>query len=144
MRLTSCGEDPGRLPDQLDSQPCASRPLLEESRLLFHCYINEEEHAANRHRSGAASHLGGVTGDCSHSAVNRQSVCIVQETQAGDVSLPERDGSAFMAHFNIPNFVNSELSSTLGDDDLLLGTPPLILDGEARGLTGTNCDHVLE
>lgn len=142
MRLTSCEEDLAHLPDHHDSQPCSSRPLLDESRSLFHCYINEDEQAANRHFSGAIpGHLGGIRGSCGRSSVaESQSAGFAQEAQ-----LPERDTSAaFLSHFNIPNFVNSELSSTLGDDDLLLVDPPLILDSEGRGPNGVRCDHVLE
>lgn len=147
LRLTSCEEDLAHLPDHHGSQPCTSRPLLDESRSLFHCYINEDEQAANRRFSGAIPvHLGGVKGSCGRSAVaESQSAGLVREARAGDLQLPERDTSAaFLSHFNIPNFVNSELSSTLGDDDLLLVDPPLILDSEGRGLNGASCDHVLE
>ncbi|XP_076135603.1 melanocortin-2 receptor accessory protein 2A [Alosa pseudoharengus] len=144
--LTSCGEDMAHLSEHQGSQPCASRPLLDESRSLFHCYINEDEQAANRCSSGATSHLGGVRGSGPRSSViGSQLAGLVQEAWvSGGASLPERDPSTFLAHFNIPNFVNTELSSTLGDDDLLLVDPPLILDREGRGPTDTHGDHALE
>ena len=37
-----------------------------------------------------------------------------------------------LSHFNIPNVVNSEHSSTLEEDDLLLGEPPIIMEGECH------------
>lgn len=54
---------------------------------------------------------------------------IVQSTQ---LEMMEDNEAAFLAHFNIPNFVNSELSSTLGEDDLLLGEPPIIMESETH------------
>ena len=38
---------------------------------------------------------------------------------------------AFFSHFNIPNFVNLEHSSTLGEDDLLY-EPSVILERQSR------------
>lgn len=38
---------------------------------------------------------------------------------------------AFLSHFSIPNFVNLEHSSTLGEDDLLY-EPSVILEAQAH------------
>ncbi|KAL2085006.1 hypothetical protein ACEWY4_020524 [Coilia grayii] len=130
VRLASCGEDLDGPRDHHGNQPCGPRALPDESRLLFHCYINEDEHATNRRANPTTGTcLAGARGDASCSATNSQSACAVQEA---------------LAHFNIPNFVNSELSSTLGDDDLLLGDPPLILDTEGRGSHATSCNQMLD
>ncbi|XP_062395735.1 melanocortin-2 receptor accessory protein 2A [Sardina pilchardus] len=144
--LTSCGEDMGHLSEHQGSPPGVSRPLLDESRSLFHCYINEDQQAANGRSSGATAHPGGVRGSGGGrpSAIGGQLAGLVQEAWVNGAPLPERDPSTFLAHFNIPNFVNSELSSTLGDDDLLLVDPPLILDREDRGPNGARGDHTLD
>ncbi|XP_016428502.1 melanocortin-2 receptor accessory protein 2A-like [Sinocyclocheilus rhinocerous] len=129
MRLTSCAEGLGRQ-SEADARTGLSRPLLEESRSLFQCYINEEEREGGRATAGAAHGRTG-SGD-SRDQVETVGLVVqnmVMETRA------EREAT-LLAHFNIPNFVNSELSSALGDEDLLLGDPPIIME-EAR----PRCTH---
>lgn len=127
MRLTSCAEGLGRQ-REVDTRTGLSRPLLEESRSLFHCYINEEERDGGRATSDA-----GRTGS-GHSRGQVEAVGLVVQS-IGMETRAERE-AALLAHFNIPNFVNSELSSALGDEDLLLGDPPIIME-EAR----PRCTH---
>lgn len=127
MRLTSCAEGLGRQ-READTRTGLSRPLLEESRSLFHCYINEEERDGGRATSDA-----GRTGS-GHSRGQVEAVGLVVQSM-GMETRAERE-AALLAHFNIPNFVNSELSSALGDEDLLLGDPPIIME-EAR----PRCTH---
>ncbi|XP_016353405.1 melanocortin-2 receptor accessory protein 2A [Sinocyclocheilus anshuiensis] len=129
MRLTSCAEGLG-CQREADARTGLSRPLLEESRSLFQCYINEEEREGGRATAGAAHGRTG-SGD-SRDQVETVGLVVqnmVMETRA------EREAT-LLAHFNIPNFVNSELSSALGDEDLLLGDPPIIME-EAR----PRCTH---
>ncbi|KAJ8411431.1 hypothetical protein AAFF_G00162390 [Aldrovandia affinis] len=119
-RLASCVLDISRPQDP--SNKACSRPLLDES---FHCYINEEEQGGaggrGRGRIGGRNGrapTGGRNFDGSGEAV---ASIDLQGQQTGDAE------ANFLAHFNIPNFVNSEHSSMLGDDDLLLCEPPIIL-----------------
>ncbi|XP_055066714.1 melanocortin-2 receptor accessory protein 2A [Misgurnus anguillicaudatus] len=127
MRLTSCAEGLSRQRNT-DARAGLSRPLLDESRSLFHCYINEEEREGVRVSLGDTdTAINGFTGSGgSNGQVETVGLVVqnmVMETRA------ERE-AALLAHFNIPNFVNSELSA-LGDEDLLLGDPPIIME-EAR------------
>ncbi len=130
MRLTSCAEGLGRL-READTRASLSRPLLEES--LFHCYINEEEREGGRATAGAAH---GRTGS-GNSRDQVETVGLVVQSMVMDTRV-ERE-AALLAHFNIPNFVNSELNSALGDEDLLLGDPPIIME-EAR----PRCTHIID
>ncbi|KAJ8354140.1 hypothetical protein SKAU_G00217070 [Synaphobranchus kaupii] len=72
----------------------------------------------------------------------RLTSCVVDISRSQDAgnkacSRPLLESEAnFLAHFNIPNFVNSEHSSALGDDDLLLCEPPIILDSASRPESG--------
>ncbi|MGH0140307.1 UNVERIFIED_CONTAM: hypothetical protein FKN15_030257 [Acipenser sinensis] len=95
-----------------ESDKVLSCEVVEESRSLFHCYINEVEHLGRAKLNSKAS-------GPKHSNLH------VRET-LGDDELDEEMNS--LAKFNIPNFVSSEQSSTLGDDDLLLCEQPIILN----------------
>ncbi|KAK9960871.1 hypothetical protein ABG768_008705 [Culter alburnus] len=132
MRLTSCAEGLGRQ-READTRTGLSRPLLEESRSLFHCYINEEERDGGRVTSNAGGAAHGRTGS-GNSRGQVEAVGLVVQSM-GMETREERE-AALLVHFNIPNFVNSELSSALGDEDLLLGDPPIIME-EAR----PRCTH---
>ncbi|XP_051748164.1 melanocortin-2 receptor accessory protein 2B [Ctenopharyngodon idella] len=94
------------------SQAFSLPPLPDESRSLFHFYIHEEEQAkADRDavigrgrccgRASAGLRLQGATDEDEH----------------------------FLSNFNIPNFVNSEQSSSI--DDLLLCEPPIITGSQS-------------
>lgn len=60
----------------------------------------------------------------------KTSCLISQRSQSTQLEMMEDNEEAFLAHFNIPNFVSSELGSTLGEDDLLLGEPPITMESE--------------
>ncbi|XP_052003339.1 melanocortin-2 receptor accessory protein 2A-like [Xyrauchen texanus] len=132
MRLISCAEGL-RSQRVADARSGLSRPLLEESQSLFHCYINEEAREGGRTLNDVNSAVHGRTGRGDSRGQVETIGLVVQnmvlETRA------ERE-AALLAHFNIPNFVNSELSSALGEEDLLLGDPPIIME-EAR----PRCTH---
>lgn len=132
MRLTSCADGLSRQ-CEADGHAGLSRPLLDESRSLFHCYINEEEREGGRALSNAGVAAHGRTGS-GDSRGQVETVGLVVQNMVMETR-DERE-AALLAHFNIPNFVNSELSSALGDEDLLLGDPPIIME-EAR----PRCTH---
>ncbi|TRY86388.1 hypothetical protein DNTS_012152 [Danionella cerebrum] len=120
LRLTSCAEGLNRQ-HEAGGRTGLSRPLLEES--LFHCYINEED------REGARATTGTDANRRSHSRDSRgqvEEVGLVVQNMIIDTRA-ERE-AVLLAHFNIPNFVNSELNSALGDEDLLLGDTPIIME----------------
>lgn len=97
----------------LESDKVFSRQGNEESRSLFHCYINEVEH------------------------LDRVKVCHQTTAIDSDVHLqeasrssgrPEEELARFMK-FDIPNFVNTEQSS-FGEDDLLISEAPVLLENK--------------
>ncbi|XP_033859119.2 melanocortin-2 receptor accessory protein 2-like isoform X2 [Acipenser ruthenus] len=104
-----------------ESDKVLSRQVVEESRSLFHCYINEVEHLGTAKLDSKASGL-------KHSSLH------TGET-LGDNKLDEEMN---LAKFNIPNFVSSEQSSTLGDDDLLLCEQPITLNNNADDSSASN------
>lgn len=128
VHLTSCVEELGRPRELEHTRAGLPRPLLEESHFLFNCYINEEEQAGEQSLSQARrAHTRSNSSESS--GLVKTSGLIGQNTQ---LDMMEENEAAFLAHFNIPNFVNSELSSTLGEDDLLLGEPPIIMESESH------------
>ncbi|XP_071777180.1 melanocortin-2 receptor accessory protein 2A-like [Centroberyx gerrardi] len=144
-RPGSCLVDAGSPQDENDK--AFSRPLLAESRSFFHFYISEEEqgqgrckpedrrvgdHAGARGQRGR-SRPGGIGSsgmeemeEEGEEAEGRQPLRGLMEEDKSDRE------SAFLSHFNIPNFVNLEHSSTLGEDDLLLCEPSVMLDRQSR------------
>ncbi|XP_023829327.1 melanocortin-2 receptor accessory protein 2A-like [Salvelinus sp. IW2-2015] len=127
-----------------DEDKAFSRPLLDESRSFF--YISKEKQGRGGAGSGCGPHrvrgrLGG-----------RSSFGLEEMGEAGEASergdggidlqgLPEegkseREHSFLSHHFDIPNFVNSEHSSMMGEDDLLLCEPPVLLDSQSCGQDG--------
>ncbi|XP_060776683.1 melanocortin-2 receptor accessory protein 2A [Neoarius graeffei] len=128
IHLTSCVEELGRPREPENTRAGLPRPFLEESRFLFNCYINEEEQAGEQsliracraHTQANSSELSGHM---------KTGGIIGQSTQ---LEMMEDNEAAFLAYFNIPNFVNSELNSTLAEDDLLLGEPPIIMESESH------------
>lgn len=109
-----------------------SRPLLAESRSYFNFYINEQDQG-QRTQTGVQAQQGGCNrpGDISSAAMDEVEE---EDEDGGRLSLnglkeetkTDRE-CAFLSHFNIPNFVNLEHSSSLGDDDLLY-EPSVILE----------------
>lgn len=89
------------------SQAFSLPPLQDESRSLFHFYIHEEEQAkADR-----------------DAVIGRGRHCGLRLQGATD------EDEHFLSNFNIPNFVNSEQSSSV--DDLLLCEPPIITGSQS-------------
>ncbi|KAM9840242.1 melanocortin-2 receptor accessory protein 2A-like [Aulostomus maculatus] len=116
-----------------------SLPLLTESCAYFNFYINEEgpnkrnlKDNRNLKQTGwCQAQLGTLDrpGGISSAAMDE-----VEEDVEGNLPLggltEERKTQrecAFLSHFNIPNFVNLEHRSSLGEDDLLY-EPPVILE----------------
>ncbi|XP_041708645.2 melanocortin-2 receptor accessory protein 2A-like [Coregonus clupeaformis] len=155
VHLTSCVEDLCPPADPVN-RPCLHRPLLDSSlsRSLFHCYINEEQAQAqggSRPRAGAGA-VGAPRGGLVQGPGQGRSGSPEEEEEGVVVGIGVGVGvslalqgaamlggnrtdhreAMFLSHFNIPNVVNSEHSSALGENDLLLGEPPIIMEGECR------------
>ncbi|XP_030260359.1 uncharacterized protein LOC115573633 isoform X2 [Sparus aurata] len=120
---------------QEENDKAFSRPLLAESRSYFHFYINEEDQGKRKpddkrgKEAGASAQqdacdrprgIGSSTmnemeedaEDAEEAAGRRPLSGLIQECKTDKEC-------AFFSEFNIPNFVNLEQSSTLGEDDLL-------------------------
>ncbi|KAJ7988075.1 hypothetical protein DPEC_G00319870 [Dallia pectoralis] len=131
-----------------------SRPLLDESRSFFHFYISEEEQGGGFHgaregggggggcRGGSQRARGRLGGDSSIGLDEMGALKKAEEMGGGSIDpqgrrpdggTADRDNHFLGHHFDIPNFVNSEHSSMLGDDDLLLCEPPVFLDNQSSG-----------
>lgn len=125
VHLTSCVEELGR-PREPENRAGLSGPLLQESHFLFNCYINEEEQTGEQslHRARIV-HNQSSSSESSGPVKSGRLGRSTQETR-------EDNEAAFLAYFNIPNFVNTDLGSTDGDDDLLLCEPPIIMDSESH------------
>nr|XP_020444993.1 melanocortin-2 receptor accessory protein 2 isoform X2 [Monopterus albus] len=130
------------------------RPLLGESRSYFHFYINEEDQGQGKEKTenkkvGKHTRAGVQQGTCNQPrGISSLGVDDMEEDveEAGghqpfkgltDESKTGRD-CAFLSHFNIPNFVNLEHSSTFGEDDLLY-EPAVILEQQSRS-QDAHCD----
>ncbi|XP_050996207.1 melanocortin-2 receptor accessory protein 2 [Acomys russatus] len=116
FRMNSFVSDFGK---PLETDKVFSRQGNEESRSLFHCYINEVEH------------------------LDRVKVCHQTTAIDSDVQLqeairscgrPEEELSRFMK-FDIPNFVNTDQNSSFGEDDLLISEPPVLLENKPLSQT---------
>lgn len=117
---------------QEENDKAFSRPLLGESRSYFHFYINEEDQgkrrpddkrgedagasarqdACDRPRGTSSSGMDELEEDAEETAGRRPLSGLIEECKTDKEC-------AFFSEFNIPNFVNLEQSSTLGEDDLL-------------------------
>ncbi|KAG7260558.1 hypothetical protein CRUP_037544 [Coryphaenoides rupestris] len=154
------------LPPPDDPEKAFSRPLLGEPRSLFHFYISEEEHQQHPHRPQSAlgdqgdpaggSPRTGARGRGRHWPTGRMVNERPGENHDDDdddaglrptrgagggatrESALEDTEDVLMAHFNIPNFVNSESpgSCSLGDDNLLMCESPLPPDSRSLTLGG--------
>uniref|UniRef100_A0A668AM88 Melanocortin 2 receptor accessory protein 2b n=1 Tax=Myripristis murdjan TaxID=586833 RepID=A0A668AM88_9TELE len=122
-RPGSCLADNGSPQDE--NERAFSRPLLPESRSFFHFYISEEEQGQGKCKAEDQGG-GAIQGQRAQESEERQPLQgLVDEGKS------DRE-SAFLSHFNIPNFVNLEHSSTLGEDDLLLCEPSAMLGSQSR------------
>ncbi|KAM7149579.1 LOW QUALITY PROTEIN: melanocortin-2 receptor accessory protein 2-like [Molossus nigricans] len=84
----------------------------EESRSLFHCYINEVGHLEK-----ASCHQTAALDNVQLQEVIRSS------------GQPEEELNRLMK-FHIPNFVNTDQNTSFRDDDLLISGPPVVLDNK--------------
>lgn len=137
---------------QDENDKAFSRPLLAGSRSYFHFYINEEDQGQGKQK-GEDKEVGKHTGaraqegNCSRPrGISSSGMDDMEEDaeEAGEhqplkglieESKIDRE-CAFFSHFNIPNFVNLEHSSTLGEDDLLC-EPSVILERHSQD---AHCD----
>uniref|UniRef100_A0A4W5NRC3 Melanocortin 2 receptor accessory protein 2a n=1 Tax=Hucho hucho TaxID=62062 RepID=A0A4W5NRC3_9TELE len=131
VRLTSCVEDL-RPPADPDNRPCLQLDSS-LSRSLFHCYINEEQaQGGSKPRAGAGA-VGVPRGGLVQGPGRGRSGSPEERVVVGmEVGVSHALEAMSLSHFNIPNVVNSEHSSALGADDLLLGEPPIIMEGECH------------
>ncbi|XP_047429944.1 melanocortin-2 receptor accessory protein 2A-like [Mugil cephalus] len=135
---------------QDESDKAFSRPLLAGTRSYFNFYINEEDQGKQKTGDGMEGRQSGgrpQQGPCTRSrgistsgmdemeedieeAVGHQALTgLIEESKT------DRE-CAFLSHFNIPNFVNLDHSSPLGEDDLLY-EPSVILERQSHD---ANCD----
>nr|XP_047935799.1 melanocortin-2 receptor accessory protein 2 isoform X2 [Anser cygnoides] len=112
FRMNSFVADFGR---PLESERVFSRQIAEESRSLFHFCINEVEHLDKAKPSQKGPGL--------ESNIRFQEVPRSSGTFEEDLNC--------LTKFNIPNFVNTEQNSSLGEDDLLISEPPIILESKS-------------
>ncbi|XP_030411721.1 cytochrome b5 reductase 4-like isoform X6 [Gopherus evgoodei] len=98
----------------LESNKVFLRPVAEESRSLFHFYINEVEHLDKAKQSHKAP---GLDSNIHFHEVARSSGRLEEELNC-------------LTKFNIPNFVNTDQNSSLSEDDLLISEPPIILESK--------------
>ncbi|XP_072306875.1 melanocortin-2 receptor accessory protein 2-like [Eucyclogobius newberryi] len=121
-----------------DSEKAFSRPLLTDSRSYFHFYINQEHQRTQpkqeQHHSQAPSknHT-----DCSSNSIhdiireaeddreNRELNLVLEDPIKTDADC------SFVSQFTIPNFVNLEHASALGEEDLLY-EPSVTLERKAH------------
>ncbi|XP_034756601.1 melanocortin-2 receptor accessory protein 2A-like [Etheostoma cragini] len=128
---------------QDENDKAFSRPLLTESRSYFHFYINEEDQrqgkqkpedesvgkhkwarAQQRTRGPSSSGMDEMEEDAEEAEGHQPLRGLLEESKT------DREGS-FFSQFNIPNFVNLEQSSTLGEDDVLY-EPSVIQECQSR------------
>ncbi|XP_031600547.2 melanocortin-2 receptor accessory protein 2A [Oreochromis aureus] len=131
---------------QDENDKAFSRPLLAGSRSYFNFYINEEdkghgkqkaeekragkhtgarvEGTFNRNRGVSSSGMDEMEEDIEEAGVHQQLTGLIEQSKT------DRE-CTFLSHFNIPNFVNLDHSSTLGEDDLLY-EPSVILERQSK------------
>lgn len=143
-RPGSCLVDTDGPQDETDK--AFSRPLLAGSHSYFHFYVNEEDHGQGKtttedKRVGKCTGAGAQLGTCSRLRGISSTVMNDMEEEPEETGGNQllkgliEDGTAdrecaFLSHFNIPNFVNLEHSSILGDDDLY--EPSVILEPQSH------------
>ncbi|KAJ7403699.1 Melanocortin-2 receptor accessory protein 2 [Willisornis vidua] len=111
FRMNSFVTDFGR---PLESERVFSRQMAEESQSLFHFCINEVEHINKAKESQKGP---GLDSNIHFQEVPRNRGMFEEDLHC-------------LTKFNIPNFVNTEQNSSLGEDDLLISEPPIILESK--------------
>ncbi|KAM4522863.1 melanocortin-2 receptor accessory protein 2A-like [Odontesthes bonariensis] len=123
---------------QNENDKAFSRPLLAGSRSYFNFYINEEDQGQGkqkqddnrsstkdkRGRGISSSGMDEMEEDIEEVGGHQPLNGLIDENQT-DRECP------FLSHFNIPNFVNLDHSSTLGEDDLLY-EPSAVLERQSQ------------
>lgn len=143
-----CGKR-NRLIGYMDTNLNAAAPPphpsgLDSSCSLFQCYVSKEGHVGSRALWIATGSVdGGASGGCHRRPSSSLEVgdgTLLQEL-AVTANRPETE-AILLAHFNIPNCVNSDQSSAVGEDVLLLEEPelPIILEGRDQSSRNHN-DH---
>uniref|UniRef100_A0A8C0BC61 Melanocortin 2 receptor accessory protein 2 n=1 Tax=Buteo japonicus TaxID=224669 RepID=A0A8C0BC61_9AVES len=112
FRMNSFVADFGR---PLESERVFSRQIAEESQSLFHFCINEVEHLDKAKQSQKGP---GLENNVHFQEVPRSSGMFEEDVNC-------------LTKFNIPNFVNTEQNSSLGEDDFLISEPPIILESKS-------------
>ncbi|XP_068198991.1 melanocortin-2 receptor accessory protein 2A-like [Antennarius striatus] len=104
-------------PPQEENDHAFSRPLMAESRSYFHCYIGKEirQKLDDQTRGGKPIRRGSCPRGRGLDEMEEEEE-EEEEPLKADESVRDR---SYFSHFNIPNFVNLEHSSALGEDDLL-------------------------
>ncbi|NWV55949.1 MRAP2 protein, partial [Daphoenositta chrysoptera] len=110
FRMNSFVADFGR---PLESERNFSHQMAEESQSLFHFCINEVDHMNKAKESQKGPSL--ETGPSQE--VPRSSGMFEEDLHC-------------LTKFNIPNCVNTEQNSSLGEEDLLISEPPIILESK--------------
>ncbi|NWU25731.1 MRAP2 protein, partial [Dyaphorophyia castanea] len=98
----------------LESERAFSHQMAEESQSLFHFCINEVDHMNRAKDSQKGPSLESNT---QFQEVPRSSGIFEEDLH-------------YLTKFNIPNFVNTEQNSSLGEEDLLISEPPIILESK--------------
>ncbi|XP_032507290.1 melanocortin-2 receptor accessory protein 2 [Phocoena sinus] len=111
FRMNSFVSDFGR---PMEPDKVFSRQGNEESRSLFHCYINEMDH------------LDKAKGSLQTTALDSEVQLQEAIRRSGQ---PEEELSRLMK-FDIPNFVHTDQNSSFGEDDLLISEPPIVLENK--------------
>ncbi|XP_059213012.1 melanocortin-2 receptor accessory protein 2A-like [Centropristis striata] len=127
---------------QDENDKAFSRPLLAQSRSYFHFYINEEDQGQGKQKTeeeeeekvgeGAQQEIIGGLGSSGMDEMMEDEAESRQPTLNGLIEESKTDREcAFFSHFNIPNFVNLEHNSALGEDELLY-EPSATLERQAQ------------
>ncbi|XP_069092716.1 melanocortin-2 receptor accessory protein 2 [Pleurodeles waltl] len=121
FRMNSFAADFGR---SLEPDKIFSHQVTEESRSLFHCYINEVEQLDKGKQSNRSKVM--------ESGLQRQEA-------ARNGKLEEEQHC--LVKFNIPNTVNTDQASSLVDEDLLMCKTPIYLESKS---IHQNVHHLLD
>ncbi|KAM4712771.1 melanocortin-2 receptor accessory protein 2A-like [Anableps anableps] len=130
---------------QDENDKAFSRPLLEGSRSYFNFYISEEDQAHEKQKTeDKRSSIKDKAGRLQHSGEIDEMDEDIEESGGhqplnGFIEKSKTDREcAFLSHFSIPNFVNLDHNSTLGEDDLLY-EPSVILERQSQA-QNAHCD----
>ncbi|KAK7906623.1 hypothetical protein WMY93_015235 [Mugilogobius chulae] len=107
-----------------DSEKAFSRPLLTDSRSYFHFYISQEQ----QQQQVQQEQLKNITANGTHQPHddnNHELNLVLEDPTKTDAEC------SFVSHFTIPNFVNLEQASALGEEDVLY-EPSVTLERKAR------------